>query len=286
MSDSEPIDRTDRTPLFETQHAARYERQRLVRDYQEAYDCRLVVLIDALFDESITLFEETIYDADPEQDLHVMLATLGGDGETAIRLARQAQAHCRKLTIIVPDYAKSAGTLFAIGAHRIMTGPTSDLGPVDPQFLLADGTLAAAKAIIAAVNYAEHAVQDHPETYPIHAYLLGDISALMAQQARDAIAHSAAQLRAALACHSDRSDDEVEGLAQALHAPLIEVPQSHGASISASDALSFGLPIDERSSSDVQWQQIWRLWARYWGVRDRRIYEGAHASQVLDPWRP
>ena len=33
-------------------------------------------------------------------------------------------------------------------------GPTSDLGPIDPQFPLADGSLAAGKAIIAAVEVA------------------------------------------------------------------------------------------------------------------------------------
>ena len=34
-----------------------------------------------------------------------MLSTPGGDGETAIRLIRQAQSRCRELTVIVPDQA-------------------------------------------------------------------------------------------------------------------------------------------------------------------------------------
>ena len=48
----------------------------------------------------------------------------------------QAQSRCRKLTVIVPDQAKSAGTMFVLGADRVYMGPTSDLGPVDPQFPL------------------------------------------------------------------------------------------------------------------------------------------------------
>lgn len=99
--------RPARSPFYEARHAPRYERQQLIRDYQEAYRCRLVVLIDTLFPDSVTLFEETLHDADPEQDLHVMLATPGGDGETAIRLARQAQSRCRELTVVVPDQAIS-----------------------------------------------------------------------------------------------------------------------------------------------------------------------------------
>ena len=78
--------------------------------------------MDYLFPASITLFEETLFDADPNQDLHVMLYTLGGDGETALRLVRQAQSRCKNLTVIVPDQAKSAGTLFVLGADRIFMG--------------------------------------------------------------------------------------------------------------------------------------------------------------------
>ena len=143
-----------RTPLFEAQHADRYSRQELIRAYQDRFDCRLVVLIDQLMPYSIPLFEETLFDADSNRDLHVLLWTLGGDGETALRLARQAQARCRELSVIVPDVAKSAGTLFALGAHQILMGPTSDLGPIDPQFQGSDGRLVAAKTIIAAVEHA------------------------------------------------------------------------------------------------------------------------------------
>jgi ClpP class serine protease len=54
--------------------------------------------------------------------------------------------------VIVPDFAKSAATLMAIGAHRILMGPASDLGPIDPQFQFPDGSLVAAKDVIAAVD--------------------------------------------------------------------------------------------------------------------------------------
>jgi hypothetical protein len=34
----------------------------------------------------VTLFEEMIFDADPSEDIHLLLDTPGGDGETAVRL--------------------------------------------------------------------------------------------------------------------------------------------------------------------------------------------------------
>ena len=135
----------------------------------------------------MNFFEELIYDADPAEDLHLILATPGGDGETAVRLARSAQARCREFTVIVPDQAKSAGTILALGAHHILMGPTSDLGPIDPQFPIGSD-LVSAKDIIASVQAAEVAIQANPETYTLHAALLADVTALMVQQARSALA--------------------------------------------------------------------------------------------------
>ena len=198
-----------RSPLYEAHHAPRYERQALIRHYQETHSCRLVVMVDYLFSHSVTLFEETLYDANPDEDLHVMLCTLGGDGETALRLVRQAQSRCNKLTVIVPDQAKSAGTLFVLGADRILMGPTSDLGPIDPQFRLQSGAFASGKAIIAAVEDAEQRIQANPETYPLHASLLNDITALLVQQAKDAIARTDDQLKEALACVEGRDENQI-----------------------------------------------------------------------------
>lgn len=271
----------ERTPLFEALQSERYARQQLIREYQDAYDCRLVVLVDEIRPTSVTLFEETLVGVDPESDLHVMLDTPGGHGETAIRLVRQAQARCNELTVIVPDRAKSAGTLFALGAHRILMGPTSDLGPVDPQIRLADGSFSAAKAIIDAVKYAEHAVQDHPETYPLHASLLGNLTAVQVQLARNELDHSGAQLRAALRACSGCLNGDIETLAEKLEDRLVNEPQSHGAIVSAQDADELGLPVTELPPSDPQWQSIWRLWAKYFILRPQRVYEGERASQVF-----
>lgn len=271
----------DRSPLYEARHAPRYERQKLIRRYEKEYKCRLVILIDALFPHSVTLLEETLHDADFDEDLHIILATPGGDGETAIRLIRQAQSRCSKLTVIVPDQAKSAGTLFVLGADQICMGPTSDLGPVDPQFLLSDGSLAAGRAIIAAVEDAERRIEAIPQTYALHASLLADISALMVQQARDAIARAGDQIREALACVESRKSGQLDELAEALDGPLLGEAQSHATTISADDACEFGLPVRVLSSDDQQWKSIWRLWTKYTVLNALQVYEGAVASYVV-----
>lgn len=275
-----PISLPEQSPLYHAEQADRYDRQNLITTYQERFDCRLIVVVDFIFPYGVTLFEELIYDADPEQDPHLPLSTPGGDGETAVRLARSAQARCRELTVIVPDIAKSAGTLFALGAHRILMEPTSDLGPVDPQFQLPDGSLASAKSIIAAVDEASKRVQEAPDTYPIHAALLTDVTALMVQQARAALARSADLLEEALRSNPDREEAEIASLKQALADPLIGKPQSHDAIFGAREAQGTGLPVVRVDPRSEQWQTIWWLWAKYFAL-NMRVYEGERVSKVM-----
>ena len=270
-----------RSPFYEAGHSARYQRQALIRDYQEQHNCRLVVVRDALFSPSIPLLEETIFDANPEEDLHLVLITRGGDGETALRLIRQLQARCRELTVIVPDQAKSAGTLLVLGAHHIYMGPTSDLGPVDPQLPLADGSLASARAIIAAVERAAASVHANPDTYPFHVSLLDPVTAMMVEQARDQLDRTDDLVMEALASVPGRSEEEVTVLFGALKDPLIVAPKSHSAVISASDAQGFGLPVEEADPASPRWQAIWRLYMEYLVLSNLSVYEGETASQVF-----
>ena len=114
--------RSAHSPFYDALHASWYERRNMIRAYEAKNHCRLVVMIDSLRPDSVTAFEETLYDADPKDDLHVMLVTPGGDGETALRLVQQAQSRCAELTAVVPDQAKSAGTLFVLGADPHLYG--------------------------------------------------------------------------------------------------------------------------------------------------------------------
>lgn len=275
MNDPSPA----QNPYTEAQYAARYERQKLIREYQEEYSCRLIVIVDAIFPHIVTPFEATLFDADPDMDLHIIFCTLGGDGETALRLVRQAQSRCKELTVIVPDQAKSAGTLFALGADHIYMGPTSDLGPIDPQFQLSKGSpLVAGKTIINAVEDAERRIQENPAIYPLHTALFADITAIVVQQAREAIGRTEDQLKEVLSYVSSRSDDKVSSLVNDLRGPLIKDSQSHGTFISANVAIDLGLPVKELVPHDEQWQRIWRLWTKYVVLDAIRIYEGQTAS--------
>ena len=275
-----PLSLPGQTPLYHAEHAERYARQALIKHYEARFGCRLVVLVDEIFPEIVTIFEELIYDANPLEDLHLLLDTPGGDGETAVRLVRSAQARCRELTVIVPNEAKSAGTILLMGAHRIVLGPTSDLGPVDPQFQNPRGPgFYAAKDLIAAVDAAEASISSNPDTYPLHVSLLADFTGVMAQQARSALERTNDLLKEALRSNPDRSEEEVDRLAESLQETLVKVPRDHSAVFGVRDAQRVGLPILAADPRGEQWQVIWRLWAKYFAL-DAYVCEGRLPSQV------
>ena len=271
------------SPLYHAQHSDRYARQELFRRYEELTNARLVAVVDIIGPWSVTYFEDLVYDACPSEDLHLLLDTPGGDGEVAVRMARSAQARCNELTVIVPNQAKSAGTLIAMGAHQILMGPTSDLGPVDPQLYIekADQPLVSAKDLIAAVDSALEHVQQQPEAFALLASLLSDVTYLGYQQAQSAIKRTDELIEAALASRPGRSPQDVEDLVEKLRGPFITGPKVHGAMLGAIEAREAGLPVQDPAAK--QWEMAWRLWTKYFAlIRGRTlIYESRTASQVV-----
>lgn len=63
----------------------------------------------------------------------VILDTLGGVTEVVERMVTTLRNSYEYVTVIVPDCAMSAGTIFALSADRIMMNHSSCLGPIDPQ---------------------------------------------------------------------------------------------------------------------------------------------------------
>lgn len=67
------------------------------------------------------------------QELDVLLQTPGGDPHSAFKIVKLLRKNAKKINIIVPLFAKSAGTLICLGADRIIMSEVSELGPLDTQ---------------------------------------------------------------------------------------------------------------------------------------------------------
>ena len=69
----------------------------------------------------------------PEQPIDMILHTPGGLVLAAEQIARALAEHKGKVTVFVPHYAMSGGTLIALAAEEIVMDANAVLGPVDPQ---------------------------------------------------------------------------------------------------------------------------------------------------------
>src|SRR4030081_811952 len=74
-----------------------------------------------------------IHLTDPEIPLDLILHTPGGLVLAATQIARAVFKHKGKVTVFVPHYAMSGGTLIALAVDEIVMCEHSVLGPVDPQ---------------------------------------------------------------------------------------------------------------------------------------------------------
>ena len=70
---------------------------------------------------------------DEEVPLDIILHTPGGLVFAAMQIARAVRDRKSKVTVFVPHYAMSGGTLIALAADEIVMSPHAALGPVDPQ---------------------------------------------------------------------------------------------------------------------------------------------------------
>jgi ClpP class serine protease len=70
---------------------------------------------------------------DADVPLDIVLHTPGGLVLAALQVARALGTHKAKVTVFVPHYAMSGGTLIALAADEIVMCEHSVLGPIDPQ---------------------------------------------------------------------------------------------------------------------------------------------------------
>ncbi|HSB80950.1 MAG TPA: hypothetical protein VLM91_19375 [Candidatus Methylomirabilis sp.] len=69
----------------------------------------------------------------PDQPIDLILHTPGGLVLAAEQIARALVDRTGPVTVFVPHYAMSGGSLIALAADRIVMDPNAVLGPVDPQ---------------------------------------------------------------------------------------------------------------------------------------------------------
>jgi ClpP class serine protease len=123
------------------------ERARLLDQFQDSRQSRAIAMIHRQeaftpFGVPVTSYIDiedsesilrAIRETPDKQPLDLILHTPGGLVLAAEQIAHALVAREGKVTVFVPHYAMSGGTLIALAADEVVMDPNAVLGPVDPQ---------------------------------------------------------------------------------------------------------------------------------------------------------
>lgn len=133
-------------PFLRQQHVERV-RLRLLRGIQAERKSRIITLIHrqeslgllGLFGRRYITIEDSekvlraIRMTPPDMPIDLILHTPGGLVLAAEQIAHALKRHPARVSVFVPHYAMSGGTLVALAADEIWMDENAVLGPVDPQ---------------------------------------------------------------------------------------------------------------------------------------------------------
>ena len=86
-----------------------------------------------VFQEIQRELEETVTTSREETTIDIWIYSPGGSATAAYKIFLELRSYCYKLRAVIPDNAKSAATLLAIGCDEIYMAPAAELGPLDAQ---------------------------------------------------------------------------------------------------------------------------------------------------------
>jgi len=160
-----------------------------------------------------------IKDTPEDMPIDLVIHTPGGLVLAAMQIARAIEAHKAKVTVYVPVYAMSGGTLIALAADEIVLGEFSVLGPIDPQM----AGLPAASIVKAR------------DSKPIEH--VSDLTLVLADVGEKALAQVKQGAIELLTPRMERT------AAEALAAKLAGGNWTHDYALTASEACALGLPV-------------------------------------------
>lgn len=178
---------------------------------------------------------------DREVPIDLILHTPGGLVLAAEQIARALCQHPAKVTVFVPHYAMSGGTLIALAADEIVMNENAVLGPIDPQ--LGQHPAASILKVL--------------ERKPIHE--VDDDTIIMADIAEKAIRQVKATVIELL---SDKMDSQ---RAEQVATTLSSGVWTHDYPITVREARELGLPV----STEMP-EEIYRIMALYPQTAQRR----------------
>jgi len=265
ISSVQPIIRQKMLEMERLKLLERLERQRSSRvivliHRQETLSLLGFPLVRYINIEDSEAVLRAIHMTDPDVPIDLILHTPGGLVLAAEQIAYALKKHRAKVTVFVPHYAMSGGSLIALAADEIVMDENAVLGPVDPQL----GQYPAA-SILRVVERKPIAEVDDDTL------IMADIAEKAIRQVKTTV----------LELLSDKmAPDQAERLATMLSTGV----WTHDYPITVREARELGLPV----STEMP-KEIYRIMALYPQTAQRRPsveYIPLPRSREIEPRRP
>jgi Serine dehydrogenase proteinase len=148
------------SPLYWVEQKDRYLRQLLIRDIEALTKRRLVVYFANRYENAQTDANDPTYVVETLEDVKgspvdLLLETIGGFTDSTEAVVSIVQKMAPDLRVVVPNAAKSNGTLICLAGKSIVMGVPSELGPVEPHINQIPSTILIDPAV-AAQNFVLH----------------------------------------------------------------------------------------------------------------------------------
>ena len=275
-----------KTPNFTAMNAARYQRQELIKAIDLNEGTHLICYVGGLGAEidrsDIIYFVDMLHNIPDNSRVDLLLQTCGGDVDACEKLVSFIHAKTREceFRVIVPDLAKSAGTLMALGGNKIIMSESSELGMIDPQFPMKDSR--GNEFMISVTAYLE-AYEQHSEALRKSP---GDPIALLMLDGFDAkVVKKFEGIRDRVRRFAEDMLKRQGAPASTISAELMSTTRwkTHGQPIGHADAKQLGLPVEFLPALDARWSQYWSLYClqRIAVGEAGKIFESSYVSQVV-----
>lgn len=244
-------------------------RQRLIRQLNDLTGRHTISYIASHFPHSITFVND--WDAEIIENIlrsyrrrfekiDLILHSGGGFAESAERIVNSIYSYCDDFRVIIPTQAKSAATMIAMGASKLLMSDTSEIGSIDPQ--LPNGI--AAQSVIKAYEELKVIIsekQKNSESYDAELISISKIDPVMLRECRKSM-DLAKDIASKLLNKKMHAKKEI-GIEEINRNFLDDSDTfSHGRLIGWEKAKKLGLKIEYVDKFDEKWNLIWEIYTR------------------------
>ncbi len=218
-------------------------------------------------DTDAEMIEGILQQIDLGKGLALIINSPGGQALAADRIINICRSYSQtsEYWALAPGKAKSAATLICFGASKIMMGPSSELGPVDPQYVVKENDRTKGFS-------AYNLVKSYEELFKAATESKGHLEPYL-QQLQRYDAREIAELKSALALSEDLA---VKALKSCMLKPTAESAirkqikvflnpeqtKSHGRPIYHIEAAKCGLRVELVETKSELWRVLYELHVR------------------------